>query len=60
MTGTRKPTAAQMREASKQTPVHHEATTVLRESWSVLNPYGREVHYGSYEDALTAAQTGIY
>ena len=55
-----KPTAQQLADAKKSRPVHCPATAEFRESWSVLNPRGREIHYGSEEEALAAAQTGIY
>jgi hypothetical protein len=55
-----KPSAQDLAEARKSKPVHQPATAEYRESWSVLNPRGSEVCYGSYEEALAAAQTGIY
>ena len=55
-----KPTAAQLAEAKKSEPVHHPATAELRESWSVLNPRGAQIHYGSEDEAARAASTGIY
>ena len=54
------PTAQELADAKKSKPVHHPATAEYRESWSVVNPRGSDVHYGSPEDALAAAQTGIY
>ena len=54
------PNAQQLADAKKSRPAHHPETEMFRESWSVLNPRGREAHYGSYEEALAAAQTGIY
>ena len=56
----RKPTEQELADAKKSKPVHHAATAEYRESWSVVGPRGNDVHYGSYEDALAAAQTGIY
>ena len=56
----RKPTAQELAGARKARPVHHPATAMLRESWSVTNPRGVDIHYGSYEEALAAAQAGIY
>jgi hypothetical protein len=46
--------------ARQARPSHHPATATLRESWSVLNPFGKAIHYPSEQEALTAAQTGIY
>ena len=56
----RTPTATELAEAKKSKPVHHAATDQYRESWSILNPRGAEIHYGSREDAELAAETGIY
>jgi hypothetical protein len=56
----RKPTQAELDAAKREVPVHQPATEMYRESWCVLNPRGREVSYGSYEEALAAARTGIY
>ena len=56
----RKPTKAELEAARREIPVHQPATDMYRESWVVLNPRGHEVGYGSYEEALAAAQTGIY
>ena len=53
-------TASEVEEAKKSKPVHHAATAEYRESWSVVNPRGSEIHYGSFEEAELAAQTGIY
>ena len=39
---------------------HHAATTELCESWSVENPNGSQIHFGSYADAVMAATTGIF
>lgn len=57
---TREPTEQELADARQAKPKHHPATADLRESWSVTNPRGAEIHYGTYEDALLAAQTGIY
>lgn len=43
-----------------QRPAHHEATDTHRESWSVVNPHGAAIHYGTEEEAASAARTGIY
>lgn len=56
----RKPTAQELADAKKARPAHHPETAMFRESWSVTNPRGSDVYYGSYEEALAAAQTGIY
>ena len=56
----RKPTKAELEAAKREIPAHQPATDMYRESWSVLNPRGSEVCYGSYEEALAAAQTGVY
>jgi hypothetical protein len=56
----REPSEAQLEAARKARPVHHPATEEYRESWSVANPRGADIYYGSYEEALAAARTGIY
>ena len=56
----RTPTASEISEAKKSKPAYHPATAVLRASWSVVNPRGSEIHYGTEDEALLAAQTGIY
>lgn len=43
-----------------QTPVHHPATELFRESWSVLNPRGVEIHYPSKQEAIDAYTYGIW
>jgi len=65
MTGTRlstrkPPSAAALAEARKAKPRHHPATAEHWESWSVANPYGNEIHYADYDEALGAARTAIY
>jgi hypothetical protein len=54
------PTAAELEAARNSKSVRHPATAEHRESWSVVNPRGREVHYGTAEEAAGAAATGIY
>jgi hypothetical protein len=54
------PTARDLADAKKSQPVHHPETDIYRESWSVVNPRGHDVYFGSYDEALAAAQTGIY
>jgi hypothetical protein len=57
---SRQPTQAELNAAKREIPVHHPATSLYRESWSVRNPRGSEIHYGSRDEAETAARTGIY
>jgi hypothetical protein len=54
------PTAAALAAARNAKPARHPATAEHRESWSVLNPHGKEIHYGSEAEAAQAAATGIY
>jgi hypothetical protein len=56
----RKPTSVQLANARRSIPVHHPATPDLRESWSVDNPHGAEIHYPTHDEAAAAARTGIY
>jgi hypothetical protein len=56
----KQPTAQQLTDARNAKPAHHPATSEYRESWSVPNPYGTPIYYPSHDDALTAAQTGVY
>lgn len=57
---TASPSAAELAEARKARPRHHPATAEYRESWSVTNPNGHEICYPGYDEALSAARTGIY
>jgi hypothetical protein len=34
-----------------QKPTYHPATAYYGESWSVINPNGREIHFGTPEEA---------
>jgi hypothetical protein len=52
--------AADWLAANKSTPAHHPATPDLRESWSVPNPHGTEIHYPTWYEAYSAASTGIF
>jgi hypothetical protein len=60
VTDYRVPGKEALAEARKSRPRHVPATPELREGWSVVNPAGAEIFYGSAEDAANAAATGIY
>lgn len=55
-----KVTREQAEAAKDAVPVHHPATSQYRESWSVTNPRGVAIHYGSREEAESVARTGVY